>query len=122
MFGLSENYIVNICRCFEKYQGIKRVIIYGSRARGDYKRSSDIDLAIVGSLTYSELMHLEGQLDDLLLPYKIDIGLLDEIENPDLRAQIRQTGQIFYDAVTNLILQEPSANRLQPDNSEPEQD
>jgi len=61
------------------------VILYGSRARGNYRNGSDIDLALVGKeLDLTTLFKVETELDDLLLPYKIDLSIHHKIENPDL--------------------------------------
>ena len=83
------------------------MVIYGSRARGDYKHGSDIDLNIQGTLSNSELVKLENELDDLLLPYKIDLSMLSEIRNPNLLAQIRK-GRVFFDSAHNLAVNEPA--------------
>lgn len=96
MFGLSQQHINLLCQCFKKYLGIELVIIYGSRAKGNYKRGSDIDLTIRGALDFSDLLKLENEIDDLLLPYKIDLSLMHQISNPDLLAHIERVGKVFY--------------------------
>ena len=51
-----------------QHDSIESVIIYGSRAKGNYQVGSDIDLTIKGSiLPFSELMQVEDQIDDLWL-------------------------------------------------------
>jgi predicted nucleotidyltransferase len=97
MFGLKQEHIDLINECFAQYQGIEQIIIYGSRAKGNYKNGSDIDLTIMGDLDYSGLMKLENQLDDLLLPYKIDLSLYHNISNPDLTDHIQRVGKVFYE-------------------------
>lgn len=97
MFGLKEHTIEAIQKCFRQYEGIEQVVIYGSRAKGNYKRGSDIDLTIVGNLNFSQLLKLEIELDDLLLPYIIDLSLKSNISNPDLLNHIDRVGKIFYD-------------------------
>lgn len=96
MFGLKQTYIEAIGQCFARYPQIEQVIIYGSRAKGSYRSGSDIDLTIVGHLDYQSLMKLENQLDDLLLPYKIDLSLKHQINNPDLLNHIERAGKVFY--------------------------
>ncbi len=87
MFGLKEEHINLINTCFAQYAAIEQVILYGSRAKGTFRNGSDIDLTIIdNTLTYSELMRLENVIDDLMLPYKMDISLKREISNPDLLA------------------------------------
>lgn len=106
MFGLKEKHIDAINSCFAKFENIEQVVVYGSRAKGNYRKGSDIDLTIVGDLTYSEILKLENELDDLLLPYKIDLSLKRQIANPDLIAHIDRVGKIFYDNSTKLIFSE----------------
>jgi predicted nucleotidyltransferase len=96
MFGLKVEHIVSINRCFAQYAGIEQVVVYGSRAKGNYKNGSDVDLTVIGNLDYSGLLKLENQLDDLLLPYKIDISLHHQINDPDLLKHIQRVGKVFY--------------------------
>lgn len=54
--------------------GVKRVLLYGSRAQGTFRDTSDIDLALIGEdLALVEQFRLETALDDLLLPWRIDL-------------------------------------------------
>ena len=96
MFGLKQKDIDAICGCFAQYPQIEEVILYGSRAKGNYKNGSDIDLAIKGPLDFSSFLQLDNQLDDLLLPYKIDLSLLHQIQNIDLLDHIHRVGVVFY--------------------------
>jgi len=91
MFGLKEKHINAINACFALYPQIEQVLVYGSRAKGNYRDGSDIDLTIVGNLDFSSLLHLEKQLDNLLLPYKIDLSLHDNI-----RARANEVVAIVY--------------------------
>lgn len=109
MFGLKENHIEALNTCFAKYHTIEQVVVYGSRANGNYRKGSDIDLTIVGDLTYSEVLKLENELDDLLLPYKIDLSLKHQISNADLKAHIKRVGKVFYDRSAALVPNEPPA-------------
>ena len=98
-FGLEDSVIEKINSIFCQYENIEKVILYGSRAKGNYKRGSDIDLTIVSEsdqLSFSDLAKAENQLDDLMLPYKIDISLMEQISNPDLIDHIDRVGILFY--------------------------
>ncbi|PKL37258.1 MAG: hypothetical protein CVV44_16625 [Spirochaetae bacterium HGW-Spirochaetae-1] len=102
-YGLKQEHIDAICRCFIPYPAIEQVILYGSRAKGNFKNGSDIDLAIIGAdMTFTDLLNLETMLDDLLLPYKIDVSLKKNIDNADLLDHIERVGKLFYqrDAVS----------------------
>jgi len=96
-FGLKTEVIDRINGVFRKYPEIEEVILYGSRAKGEQKKVSDIDLTLKGeSLTESILSMVRSDLDDLLLPYMIDISLLGNISNPDLIDHISRIGREFY--------------------------
>lgn len=82
------------------YPAVEQVILYGSRAKGNYSKWSDIDITFVGdSMTLSLLMKIENELDDLLMPYKIDASILDDMENSDLVEHIHRVGVLFYEKV-----------------------
>ena len=96
-FGLKPEQIEAICQCFAQYPAIEQVILYGSRAKGNFKDGSDIDLTIIDTnAAFSDLLQLENKLDDLLLPYKIDLSLKRQINNPDLLNHIDRVGKSFY--------------------------
>lgn len=97
-FGLSPETISKIYSVFKNYPEIEKAILYGTRAKGTYKTGSDIDLALVGSknLNHSLSLKIAIELDDLLLPYEIDLAVLSEIENTDLVDHINRVGKIFY--------------------------
>ena len=64
---------------------------------GNYKHASDIDLCIESNtLSLSELMDIENQLDDLLLPWKIDLSVIHSIDNQDLLHHIKTKGIVFH--------------------------
>lgn len=95
-FGLSTEDINKIKEVIARFPEVERVIIYGSRAKGNYKPSSDIDLTLVGEkLTLTLLQTLENEIDDLLLPYKFDISNFHHISNPDLINHIERVGMEF---------------------------
>lgn len=97
MFGLKEDYISKINNTFAYFPEVEEVIIYGSRAKGNNKNGSDIDLVITkGDVDFTLFNKITGKLDDLLLPYQIDLSLYSLIDNPDLKEHIKRAGKIFY--------------------------
>ncbi|SEG17375.1 nucleotidyltransferase domain-containing protein [Flavobacterium urumqiense] len=96
-FGLKQEDIDKINHVFTTYNGIDSVIIYGSRAKGNFKVGSDIDLTIIeNSISFPKFLEMENILDDLSLPYKIDLSLKREITNFDLLLHIDRVGKLFY--------------------------
>ena len=96
-FGLRDTDIEKIVSVFTQYAEIEKAILYGSRAKGNYRNGSDIDLTLVGNVDFTTLLKIENQLDDLLLPYKIDLSVLHKIENEDLLEHIDRVGKILYE-------------------------
>ena len=96
--GLNESTIARINRVFAGYPGIERVILYGSRAKGNFRHGSDIDLTMDGAeISFEQFSRMTLELDDLLLPYTIDLSLKRQIGNPDLLAHIERVGVVFYE-------------------------
>ena len=103
MFGLPEKTINLINEIFSKYPEIEKVIIYGSRARGDYQNGSDIDLAIIGDIAVKDKIHISGLIDDLPIPYMCDLSIYKNIKNENLVEHIKRIGQIFYEKKVQMI-------------------
>jgi len=102
MYGLKEKHINAINSVFSKYPQIEKTILYGSRAKGNYRNGSDIDLTLVGDdLDLTTLFKIETKLDDLLLPYKMDLSILHKIENQDLVDHIKRVGITFYEKMAS---------------------
>ena len=96
-FGLSNSVVEQINNVFFHYNKIDKVIVYGSRAKGNYNAGSDIDLTLIGNeLSIKELLSILYDLDEILLPYKFDISIFDQIENPELIDHINRAGKVFY--------------------------
>jgi predicted nucleotidyltransferase len=99
-YGLKSATIEKLRTVFSGHPEVKQVIVYGSRAKGNYRPGSDIDLTIRGeNVTLSQLLKIERELDDLLLPYKIDLSLHRKIDSPELLEHIRRVGKVFYEKV-----------------------
>jgi len=95
-FGLKESVISSLGDIFLKYPKIDKVIIYGSRAKGNYKEGSDIDLAIIGDIDTPTLYKIFFDIDELLLPYKVDLTIFNKIKNSALKEHIERVGKVFY--------------------------
>lgn len=97
-YGLPLTAFQQINAVFSRYPQIKQVILYGSRAKGNYRNGSDIDLTIKGTIDLSTLLKIEQELDDLLLPWSVDLSVLAQIDNLELVEHIKRRGQVFYQA------------------------
>ena len=95
--GLSHLDIKKIQSAFHLHPEIEKAILYGSRAKGNYKPASDIDLTLVGKdLTLTIQQTIENELDDLLLPYKFDVSIFHTISSNELVDHIERVGQVFF--------------------------
>jgi len=92
MYGISQSAFDKIKKVIFSVQGVDEVILYGSRAKGNYKEGSDIDLTIKGNLNFDDLVKLTVKLDDLNMPWKIDLSLYGHITNEDLLDHINRIG------------------------------
>ena len=98
-FGLSELVISELLAVFSRHANIDRVLIFGSRAKGNYREGSDIDLAVQGKgLNYSELQQLRIEIDDLEMLYSVDLLDYSAVDNTPIREHIDRVGQVFYQA------------------------
>lgn len=93
VFGLHQNDLNEILGVLKTHPKVTRVRLFGSRALAKFKEGSDIDIAIdAPDLTHKEYLGICGKLDDLLLPYKIDLLHLDKNENTELYAHVARVG------------------------------
>ena len=96
-FGLSMATLDKLNSVFARHGAIDSVLIYGSRAKGNYRPGSDIDLTIKGGdIPFAEFMQIEEEIDDLMLPYTVDLSQYRQIGNPELLAHIDRVGMAVY--------------------------
>ena len=95
-FGLKDKEISDLRGVLASFPEVEEAIIYGSRARGTNKVSSDIDLTLKGSLSYLQLALLDAKIDDLYLPYFVDLSLFSMLKNEDLIESIEREGKVLY--------------------------
>jgi predicted nucleotidyltransferase len=97
-YGLPDTAIEKINAVFASFPAVERVVLYGSRAKGNYKPGSDIDLTMYGTALNTALCgDIADKLDELLLPYMIDLSVFAELKHPDLEAHIGRVGVVFYE-------------------------
>ena len=102
--GLPPRAVSSICDVLARYPSVSGAILYGSRAKGTFKPGSDIDLTLTGhGLDFTLLRRIEDEIDDLLLPWKLDLSSLDDIQNESLLDHIRRVGIPLYGNAANAI-------------------
>ena len=97
-YGFSEKTLTNLLKIFQENHLVESVILFGSRAEGNFREGSDIDLALVGEkLDMNALRKIELQLDNLVLPYHLDIVIYHKIREPALKEHIDENGVKLFD-------------------------
>lgn len=104
MFGIYPKSFKEIQLIIDDCSSIDEVIIYGSRAKGNYKEGSDIDITLKGEITNDDLSKLWHKLDDSYIPYKFDISVFEDLKSESLIEHIQRVGKIFYKRSTETIL------------------
>ncbi|MBR1415697.1 MAG: nucleotidyltransferase domain-containing protein [Prevotella sp.] len=96
-FGLSDEVIKELHDVFRRYANIEKVLIFGSRSKGNYRAGSDIDLAIIGKeLDYEQLLDVQCDIEDLGLLYSIDLLDYEKKKGTPIGEHIDRVGQVFY--------------------------
>lgn len=96
-YGLTDIELEKMRRVFAMHGSVESALLYGSRAKGNYKQFSDVDMTLVGDgLTRDELVRIEAEIDDLLLPYRCDMSLFNSLRNEALIEHINRVGIEIY--------------------------
>ena len=96
-YGIPENKLVKVVGTISRESRVEGIVLYGSRAKETFRLGSDIDLCLEApGLDSPALLRIENELDDLLLPWKIDIAIRDRIRDPDLLEHIARVGKTLY--------------------------
>jgi predicted nucleotidyltransferase len=96
-FGLGATVVASIQDVFAAYPEVHEVILYGSRAKGNFKVGSDIDLTMIGDdINFDVLSKISQELYDLPIPYTVDLSIFSNIDNAALREHIERVGIPFF--------------------------
>lgn len=96
-FGLDDTVIEKLTKVFEDNPKVDNAYIFGSRAKGNYRPDSDIDIAIKGyAITLDDLLKMSVAFDDAGITNKIDLLDYNEIKEPALVEHIDRGGVEFY--------------------------
>ncbi len=103
MYGLLERDLKFILEAVDKYSEIEEVVLFGSRAMGNYKKGSDVDLAIVGeNIDRKILRRISDDLnEEYPLPYFLDVVNYNDISNKELKKHIDSFGKSIYRRSSN---------------------
>jgi len=103
-FGLPDEFLSVVGLFGNSNPKIEQIILYGSRATGQYRNGSDVDLALVGShLTIDDIIQFERQLESLDLLNRFEILIFDRISSSELKEQILTLGIELYSRKDHVI-------------------
>ena len=89
-FGLREEIYDKIINITKKYD--YKFLMFGSRARGDYKNNSDIDIAILGDVLSGDENKIRSEFDAIDMEYMVDLIFVNQITNAELIGNIQKEG------------------------------
>lgn len=97
VIGLTDSQFSELTQILAICPNIEEAIVYGSRAKGNYKPYSDVELTLKGEhLTWHDLCSIETMLDESSLPYQFDLSDYKTLSNPDLIDHINRRGIRIY--------------------------
>jgi predicted nucleotidyltransferase len=96
--GLTAGTVAQIHDVLMRFPEVETALLYGSRAKGNFKPGSDIDLTLAGTAMTSKILgQIRGELEDGLLPYTFDLSILAQITQADVLDHIGRVGVVFYE-------------------------
>ncbi|MGN6619148.1 MAG: nucleotidyltransferase family protein [Ilyomonas sp.] len=104
-FGLKQGELEKIRSIISTEQNVEDAFIFGSRAKGNYKAGSDVDIALKGKGITCEMLTSISYLlnEETAMPYKFDLLNYDSLRNKELKEHIDRVGiSIFYPAISKL--------------------
>jgi uncharacterized protein len=94
--GLDDAVVKSIIAILERYPEITEARLYGSRAKGNAKAESDVDLALLGNLAELAAEVVADELEELPFPYRFDVKAYGSIKNKALKEHVDRVGKTIY--------------------------
>jgi len=96
-FGLDDSIIEQLQAVFRRYGEVDEVVIYGSRAKGNFRTGSDIDMTVKGQGINRKIIgDIWQDIEDLNFPYKVDLSDYAALDATSLCEHIERVGKVFY--------------------------
>ncbi|MCL2862933.1 MAG: nucleotidyltransferase domain-containing protein [Methanimicrococcus sp.] len=93
--GLENIHVISAV--FKDTPSIQKAVVFGSRAKGNYKKNSDVDIALYGDIIPSETEKVKCDLEELPFIYKFDVVAYNSVKNEALREHIDRVGVVIYE-------------------------
>lgn len=95
-FGLDARARALLDGVFQRYPAVREVRAFGSRALGTHRAESDIDIALYGDIDDALAARIAGELDELPLPYQVDVRAYRAVQHAGLRGHIDRVGRTLF--------------------------
>ncbi len=106
-FGLLQSDVEEILAVLHEFPEIDSAYIFGSRAKGNFRNGSDVDIALKGDISRDIQLTVSYLLNEYtMMPYRFDIAVYHDINNEDLTAHIDRIGRLIYSRDTALLVRE----------------
>lgn len=106
--GLSRSTVERIRGVLARFPEVEKAVLYGSRAKGTHRPGSDIDLTLHGSALGQPLLaRIDEEMDELLLPYQMDLSLFAGLTHPALLDHIQRVGVVLYERTPVMQTAQP---------------
>jgi type I restriction enzyme S subunit len=110
-FGLKVQVIENIISVLEQHPKVDKAFVFGSRAKGNYRPDSDIDIAIKGNeITTDDIIAISVAIETKGITHKFDLIDYDSIKEPALKEHIDRVGIEFYSRLKEIQLRDISSD------------
>ncbi|GAB2025308.1 hypothetical protein OfM1_13790 [Lactovum odontotermitis] len=91
-----EKFFVSLSR---QIPHISRIVLFGSRARGDFNEKSDFDIAIYGGLNFQDKLLIRDKIEEWHFVYKVDLVFMNELTDDEMRSNIEKDGIVIVNKV-----------------------
>lgn len=96
-YGIPTSDLNDVIFILKENEKIRKAILFGSRAKGNFTSGSDVDIALVGNkLKLADVLEISVKIDELYLPWKFDIIIYDRIKEPELKNHIERVGKVLF--------------------------
>ena len=109
--GIPDELLSRIVALLSNNAQVKKAIVFGSRAKGNYKQHSDIDIAIVGGDDLLFCEGISGELSQLPTLLKFDVIAYETIQNAELKEHIDRVGVVIFDALSTRLTENTAEGR-----------
>jgi len=96
-FGLKKKHLREIVKILASFPEVERAVLFGSRAKGNYRRSSDIDIAVYGKeISFHTILLLKGAFEESYLPFFVDVVNGENLKDEEFKKEIEKYGKVIY--------------------------